>query len=76
MEDDYTDLVDSKYDTVNKSNEEKNIESELKQKSKTNLASKRPIQSATETLDIEPLDEINLVKANQQSENFEIDDPW
>ena len=28
------------------------------------------------TLDIEPLDEKNLVKDNQQSENFEIDDPW
>ena len=45
-------------------------------KSKTNSASKRPIQNATETLDIEPLDKNNLVKDNQKSENFEIDDPW
>ena len=50
----------------------------LKQKkqSTTNLASKRPIQNATETLDIEPLDEQNLVQDNKKSEKFEIDDPW
>ena len=44
--------------------------------SNTNLASKRPIQNSTETFDIEPLDEQNLVKDNKKSENFEIDDPW
>ena len=44
--------------------------------SNTNLASKRPIQNATETLDIEPLDEQNLVQDNKKSEKFEIDDPW
>ena len=35
----------------------------------TNLASKRPIQNAIETLDIEPLDEQNLVQEikNQKS---------
>jgi len=40
------------------------------------LASKRPIQNAKETLDIEPLGENNLVADNNKSENFEIDDPW
>ena len=42
----------------------------------SNLASKRTIQNATETLDIEPLDEQNLVQDNKKSEKFEIDDPW
>jgi len=54
--------------------EEKNID--LKQKPNTNLISKRPIQNAIETLDIEPIDDKNLVKDNKKSENFEIDDPW
>ena len=47
-----------------------------KQKSNINLASKRPIQNAIETLDIEPLDEKNLVNDKKKSEKFEIDDPW
>ena len=56
--------------------EEKNINFKQKIKTNTNLASKRPIQNATETLDIEPLDEKSLIKEKKQSENFEIDDPW
>ena len=47
-----------------------------KKQSTTNLASKRPSQNATETLDIEPLNEQNLVQDNKKSEEFEIDDPW
>jgi len=47
-----------------------------KKQSTTNLASKRPIQNATETIDIEPLEEQNLVQDNKKSEKFEIDDPW
>ncbi len=61
---------------VNQIDEEKNIDLKQKQKSNTNLASKRPIQNATETLDIEPLDEQNLEQDNKKSEKFEIDDPW
>ncbi len=61
---------------VNQIDEEKNIDLKQKQKSNTNLASKRPIQNATETLDIEPLDEQNLQQDNKKSEKFEIDDPW
>ncbi len=57
-------------------NEEKNVDFQQNKQSNTNLASKRPIQNATETLDIEPLGEQNLVKDNKKSENFEIDDPW
>ena len=61
---------------LNQIEEEKNIDFKQNLKSNTNLASKRPIQNAIETLDIEPLDEKNLVKDNKKSENFEIDDPW
>jgi len=56
--------------------EEKNIDLKKKKKSNINLASKRPIQNAIETLDIEPLDEKNLVNDKKKSEKFEIDDPW
>jgi len=75
MENDFS----SKNENLNNFNqidEEKNIDLKQKQKSNTNLASKRPIQNAKETLDIEPVDEKNLVKENKKSENFEIDDPW
>jgi len=61
---------------INQIDEEKKIDLKQKQKSNTNLASKRPIQNAKETLDIEPVDEKNLVKDNKKSEKFEIDDPW
>ena len=75
MEEDYS----SQNENLNKFNqidEEKNIDLKQKQKTNTNLASKRPIQSTLETLDIEPVDEKNLVKDNKNTENFEIDDPW
>jgi len=75
MENDYSSQNES-LNNLNQIDEEKNIDLKQKQKSNTNLASKRPIQNAKETLDIEPLDEKNLVKDNKQSENFEIDDPW
>jgi len=61
---------------VNQIDAEKNIDFKQKQKSNTNLASKRPIQNAIETLDIEPVDEKNFINDNKKSENFEIDDPW
>jgi len=75
MENDYSSQNES-LNNLNQIDEEKNIDLKQKQKSNTNLASKRPIQNAKETLDIEPLDEKNLVKDNKKSENFEIDDPW
>ena len=62
--------------TNNQIEKKNNIDLQQKKQSTTNLASKRPIQSATETLDIEPLDEQNLVQDSKQSEKFEIDDPW
>ncbi len=61
---------------VNQKDQKNNIDFKQKKQKTTNLASKRPIQNATETLDIEPLDEQNLVQDNNKSEKFEIDDPW
>ena len=75
MENDFSNNYDN-LNNVNQIDEEKNIDLKQKQKSNTNLASKRPIQNATETLDIEPLDEQNLEQDNKKSEKFEIDDPW
>ena len=75
MENDYSSEIENP-PINNQINEEKNIDFKQKQKSNTNFASKRPIQNAIETLDIEPLEEKNLVKDNKKSENFEIDDPW
>ncbi len=75
MDDDYSDQIKNQ-NSVNQIDEEKKIDFQQKRQSNTNLASKRPIQNAIETLDIEPLDENNLVKDNKKSEKFEIDDPW
>ena len=75
MENDFSSKNEN-LNNVNQIDEEKNIDLKQKQKSNTNLASKRPIQNATETLDIEPLDEQNLEQDNKKSEKFEIDDPW
>ena len=75
MENDFSNNYEN-LNNVNQIDEEKNIDLKQKQKSNTNLASKRPIQNATETLDIETLDEQNLEQDNKKSEKFEIDDPW
>ena len=66
--------LSSKFNT--EINEKNKIDFKQNQRSSTNLASKRPIQNATETLDIEPLEEQDLVQDNKKSEKFEIDDPW
>jgi len=75
MDNDLSDQIENQ-NSVNQIDEEKNIDFKQKNKSNTNFASKRPIQNATETLDIEPLNEQNLEKDNKKSEKFEIDDPW
>jgi sporulation protein YlmC with PRC-barrel domain len=75
MDNDYSDQIDNQ-NSINQTDIEKNIGFKQKKQSTTNLASKRPIQNANETLDIEPLDEQNLVQDNKKSEKFEIDDPW
>jgi len=75
MDNDDSDQIENQK-SFNQIDEKNNIDFEQKKKSTTNLASKRPIQNATETLDIEPLDELNLVQDNKKLEKFEIDDPW
>ena len=75
MDNDDSDQIQDQ-NIVNQIDEKNNIDFKQKKQSTTNLASKRPIQNATETLDIEPLDEQNLVQDNKKSEKFEIDDPW
>jgi len=75
MDNDDSDQIQNQ-NIVNQIDEKNNIDLKQKQQSTTNLASKRPIQNATETLDIDPLNVQNLVQDNQKSEKFEIDDPW
>ena len=60
----------------NQINEENDTEVLDKRQSRSNRASKRPIQRSKEPFDIEPVEEKKLVIENQQSESVEIDDPW
>ena len=75
MEIDYPEKIENQ-NSFNKIDEQKNIDFQQNEQINNKLTSKRPIQNATETLDIEPLDEQNLVQDNKKSEKFEIDDPW
>ena len=75
MDNDDSEQIENQ-NSVSQIDEKNSIDFNQKEQSKTNLASRRPIQNATETLDIEPLDEQNLVQDNKKSEKFEIDDPW
>ncbi|MDA9693625.1 PRC-barrel domain-containing protein [Prochlorococcus sp. AH-736-P13] len=72
MDNDYSDQIENQ-NIFNQIDEENNIDFNQKKQS---TIKKRPIQNATETLDIEPLDEQNLVQDTKKSEKFEIDDPW
>ena len=76
LENDYPDETASPSKEEFQTSEEKGIDLKLKNKYKSNFASKRPIQRAKDTLDIEPLDENNFVDDNKKSERIEIDDPW
>ncbi len=75
MEDDYPSQIENQngFDQID---EDKNIDLLPKKQLNNNLASKRPVQNAKETLDIEPLENKNLINDNKKSEKFEIDDPW
>ena len=75
MDNDDSDQIQNQ-NSVNQIDEKNNIDLKQKKQSTSNLASKRAIQNATETLDIQPLNEQNLVQDNKKSEKFEIDDPW
>jgi len=60
----------------NQIDEENTTEFVVKSPSKSNRASKRPIQRSQEPFDIEPVEEKKKVIENPQSESVEIDDPW
>ena len=75
IDNDYPDQTDNQ-NSFNQIDEKNNIDFKQRKQSTTNIASKRPIQNATETLDIEPLNEQNFAQDNKKSEKFEIDDPW
>ncbi len=76
MDNDFPEEFDSIEQDDNKVTQENVPDLKPKKQTRSKRASKRPIQRAKETLDIEPLDEQNLVKDNPKSEPFEIDDPW
>ncbi len=75
MDNEYSDQIENQ-NYVNQIEKKNNKDLKQKKQSATNLTSKRPIQNAIETLDIEPLDDQNLVQDNNKSEKIEIDDPW
>ena len=76
MENDYSEELDSQIDEDKQIKRENINEFVVKKQSKSNRASKRPIEREKEPLDIEPLDDKKLLIDNQQSESVEIDDPW
>jgi len=75
LENDYSE-EEYPIEDVSKISDNNNDDLKFKKKSVSNFASKRPVERTKETLDIEPLDEINLVDDKKKLENFEIDDPW
>ena len=76
MEDDYSEELNSK-NIDNREIYEKNDDLiSVQNRSKSNLASKRPIQRSKEPLDIEPLNDKNLIIDANSSESIEIEDPW
>ena len=76
MEDDYSEELNSK-NIDNREIYEKNDDlNSVQNRSKSNLASKRPIQRSKEPLDIEPLNDKNLIIDANSPESVEIEDPW
>ncbi len=67
---------DSSEQLDNQTDEENTTEFAVQRPSKSNRASKRPIQRSQEPLDIEPVEEKKTIIENPQSEYIEIDDPW
>ena len=76
LDNDYSEQREYQVPEDNLIEEVNNIEFQPKKKSRSKLASKRPIQRAAEPLDIEPIEDKNLVKENQKSDKLDIEDPW
>ena len=75
LDNDYEEATQYQIGNDNQIEEEKKIDFKQKNQSRSNLASKRPIQRAQEPLDIEPLDEKNFA-IDKNIDKMEIDDPW
>ena len=76
FENDYSNEFGNEIAEENQSDNKQNINFAENTEFKANMASKRPIQRAKETLDIEPLEEKNLEIKKKKSDIIEIDDPW
>ena len=76
LENDYSDEMENQIDDDNQIDKEIDIDINQTNKSKSKLASKRPIERAKEPLDIEPMEERDSVPDDKKSAKFEIDDPW
>ena len=76
LDNDYPDQREYQITEDNPIDEANNIEFQPKKKSRSKLASKRPIQRAAEPLDIEPIEDKNLDKENQKPDKLDIEDPW
>ena len=76
MENEYPKELESQSNEDNIINNKNTDELLVKKESRSNRASKRPVERAKEPLDIEPLEDKKLVIDNKQVESFEIDDPW
>ena len=70
MDNDFSEKLENQNDEGNET------EVIVKRQSRSNRASKRPIQRSKEPFDIEPVEEKKLVIENPKSESVEIDDPW
>ena len=75
MENDYSEKIESPMSERDQIEEDSPTEFKVKKQSRSNRASKRPIQRSKEPLDIEPVDEKNLAM-DLHPESLEIDDPW
>ena len=76
MENEYAEESEFQLNEENEINQENTQELLVKKDSKSNRASKRPIERVKEPIDIEPIEDKKLVIDNQQIESNEIDDPW
>ncbi len=76
MDNDFSEKSENQIDEENQINEGNEKEVLIKKESRSNRASKRPIQRSKEPFDIEPVEEKKLVIENPKQVSVEIDDPW
>ena len=76
MENEYAEELEAQVNEDNEINQKNTQELLVKKDSKSNRASKRPIERVKEPIDIEPIEDKKLIIDNQQTESNVIDDPW